>query len=82
MPDLHARTFLRPIGTPLTIGMAGLAVASFAQSGLDLGWIGSDQARNIGLLLVAIPFVPQLLACIFSYLARDGAAEPGVRQTT
>jgi hypothetical protein len=32
--ELPTRIFLRPIGSPLTIGMSGLAIASLVQSGL------------------------------------------------
>jgi uncharacterized protein len=74
MEPVPARIFLRPIGSPLTIGMSGLAIASFVQSGFDLHWVASDQAVQIGLALVAAPFILQLIACVFSYLARDGAA--------
>jgi uncharacterized protein len=70
----QARIVLRPIGSPLTIGMSGLAIASLVQSGLDLQWIGLDQTRDVGLILIAVPFVLQIIACVFSYLARDGAA--------
>lgn len=76
--------FLRPIGSPLTIGLSGLAIASLVQSGLDLGWIAKTQAVQVGLVLLAVPFVLQLVACVFSYLARDGAtgACVGVLSTT
>jgi succinate-acetate transporter protein len=67
------RIFLRPIGSPLTIGMSGLAIASLVQSGLDLKWVPSGEALQAGLILIAVPFVLQLLASVFSYLARDGA---------
>jgi uncharacterized protein len=74
VPDSPPVTIaLRPIGSPLTIGMSGLAVASVVQSGLDLGWIAEDQTRNAGLILIAVPFVLQVIACVFAYLARDGA---------
>ncbi len=71
---LTARIFLRPIGVPLPLGMAGLAIASFVVSGLELHWIKHSQALEIGLILVAVPFTLQLIACVLSYLARDGAA--------
>jgi succinate-acetate transporter protein len=70
---METRIFLRPIGSPLTIGMAGLAIASLVQSGLDLKWVPSGEAVQAGLILIAVPFVLQLLASIFCYLARDGA---------
>ncbi len=80
----QVRVFLRPIGTPLTIGMSGLAVASFVQSGLDLGWVPKTQGVDVGLILLSVPFVLQLLACVFAYLARDGAtgATLGLLATT
>src|SRR5579884_664152 len=68
-----AQIFLRPIGSPLTIGMSGLAIGSLVQSGFDLRWIADTQATEVGLILLAVPFVLQLLGCVFSYLARDGA---------
>jgi succinate-acetate transporter protein len=72
------RIFLRPIGSPLTVGMSGLAIASLVQSGLDLHWLALDQTHDVGLILLSVPFVLQLVACVFSYLARDGAAAAAV----
>jgi hypothetical protein len=72
--QLPVRIVLRPIGTPLTVGMAGLVVASLVDSGLELHWIATSQAHEVGLILVSVPFILQLIACVFSYLARDGAA--------
>jgi uncharacterized protein len=76
--------FLRPIGSPLTVGMSGLAIASLVMSGLELGWIATNQSVQLGLVMLAVPFVLQLVACVFSYLARDGAAGAclGVLSTT
>jgi hypothetical protein len=84
MTEPPVRVFLRPIGSPLTIGMSGLLIASVVQSGLDLGWVPVRQTSEIGLILIAVPFVLQLLASVFSYLARDGAtgAALGVQATT
>jgi len=82
--QLQARVFLRPLGTPLTVGLAGLGIASLLQGGLDLGWVPTGQESQVGLVLIAVPFVLQLVACVFSYLARDGAAGAalGVLSTT
>ncbi|HEX8977896.1 MAG TPA: hypothetical protein VF781_15430 [Solirubrobacteraceae bacterium] len=78
------RVVLRPIGSPLTVGMSGLLIASLVQSGLDLGWVGKAETAKVGIILIAVPFVLQLLASVFSYLARDGAtgAAVGVLATT
>jgi succinate-acetate transporter protein len=70
----RAHIFLRPIGSPFTVGMSGLAIASLVQSGFDLHWLGRNQGHQVGVILLAAPFVLQLLACVFAYLARDGAA--------
>lgn len=67
------RVTLRPVGSPLTIGMAGLAIASLVQSGLDLRWVAIDQTHPAGLILLSVPFVAQLVAAVFCYLARDGS---------
>jgi uncharacterized protein len=68
------RIFLRPIGSPLMLGMSGLAIASLVQSGLDLHWLALDQTHDVGLILLSVPFLVQIVACVFSYLARDGSA--------
>jgi uncharacterized protein len=84
-PDLPAvRLVLRPIGAPLTLGMSGLGIASVLQSGLDLSWFPPSEAAQTGLILLAVPSVLQLLACVLSYLARDAAsgAALGVLATT
>lgn len=73
-----ARIFLRPLGSPLTIGMSGLAIATLVDSGLSLGWISANQTHDVGLILLSVPFALQLIACIFSYLSRDGATGAAV----
>src|SRR6185437_3823899 len=81
-PDVHV--VLRPIGAPVTLGLSGLGIASVVESGLDLRWIPAGQSTQVGLILVAVPFVLQLLASIWAYLARDGAsgAALGILATT
>jgi succinate-acetate transporter protein len=67
------RVFLRPIGSPLSLAMSGLGIASLIQSGFDLHWIGADQGVDVGLMLIAIAFLLQVIASILAFLARDGA---------
>lgn len=69
-----ARIFLRPIGSPLSLGMSGLGIASLVQSGYDLHWVAKDQSVKVGLILLAVPFVLQGIASVLAFLARDGAA--------
>ena len=59
MEEPRAHIFLRPIGSPLTVGMSGLAIASLVQAGFDLHWVASSQARAVGVILRAAPFVLQ-----------------------
>jgi hypothetical protein len=54
--------------------MSGLVIASFVDSGLELHWIPRAETVDVGLTLVSVPFILQLIGCVFSYLARDGAA--------
>lgn len=68
------RIFLRPVGSPLTIAMSGLAIASLAQAGFDLRWSKLTQGHTLGLILISVPFVMQFLGSVFAYLSRDGAA--------
>jgi hypothetical protein len=53
----RAHIFLRPIGSPLTIGMSGLAIASLVQSGFDLRRLAKSQTHEVGLVLLTAPFV-------------------------
>lgn len=78
------RIFLRPLGSPLTISMSGLAIASLVQAGFDLHWLKPTQGHQVGLILISVPFLLQLVACVFAYLSRDGAAGAaiGVLSTT
>lgn len=68
------RIFLRPLGSPLTIGMSGLAIASVVISGTDLGWLAKSQQQDVGYIVLSVPFALQLIACVFAYLSRDGSA--------
>jgi succinate-acetate transporter protein len=73
-----ARVFLRPIGSPLSLGLAGLGIASLVQSGYDLHWIAHSESVKVGLVLLAVPFFLQFLASVLCYLARDGATGTGL----
>ena len=70
----HTHVVLRPIGSPLPLGMSGLAIGSFVESGLALHWVPAGEIRQVGLILLAVPFPMQLIACVLAYLARDGTA--------
>src|SRR3954462_8234884 len=68
------RITVRPIGSPTGLGLFGLAAATIVVSGLQLGWVEQAEGKKVGLILIAFPFVAQLLASVWSTLARDGVA--------
>jgi succinate-acetate transporter protein len=51
-----ARIVLRPIGNPLPLGFLALAAATVLVSGLQLGWLATDQGRDVALILIAFVF--------------------------
>lgn len=77
-PGGMARVFLRPIGSPLPLGMAALAGASVMLTGYQLSWLPAAQAHDVAavILLFAVPL--QYLASVFGYLGRDGACGTGM----
>lgn len=65
---------LRPIGAPTTIGLYGLAAASLPMAGLQLGWVPPGENRTTAVVLIGFAFLAQIVAAVFSLLARDGVA--------
>lgn len=74
MSEARSEIFLRPMGSPLPVALAGLAVASLVVSGLDLGWLAKTSGHDVGLLLLVGGVPLQLLGCAFALPARDAAA--------
>jgi len=72
------RIVVRPIASPTGLGLFGLAAATLVVSGLQLGWVDKGEGDKVGLILIAFPFLAQLLASIWSTLARDGVAMTGM----
>ena len=66
------RINVRPIASPSTVGLFGLAAATFVLSGLQLGWVDAQQGKQVALVLIGFAFVSQLFASIVATLARDG----------
>jgi succinate-acetate transporter protein len=67
----QARIVLRPVASPSTIGMFGLAAGTFVLAGLQLGWVPADQSTQVGLALMTFPFIAQLVASLVAIWARD-----------
>jgi hypothetical protein len=65
---------LRPLGSPVALGLAGLTAASLVVSGVELGWIAAAERHHVALILLAFPFPLQFVACLIAFWARDGIA--------
>jgi len=73
-----SRITLRPIGSPLPLGMLGLGGASILLSGYQLSWLPAAQAHSIALVLLVFTLPMQYLAAVFGFLSRDGAGGTGM----
>jgi uncharacterized protein len=63
---------LRPLTSPVPIGLFGLAAATFALSGLQLGWVDAAETRNVAVILMTFAFLSQGWASVLAALAHDG----------
>lgn len=73
-----ARIVLRPIGSPLPLGFTALGGASIVLTGLQLGWLPTSQAHQVGVVLVVFAVPLQLVASMFGFLARDSTGGTGM----
>src|SRR3954453_14693274 len=70
--ERQVRINVRPIASPSTIGLFGLAAGTFVLSGLQLGWVANEDGQQVAVALVGFAFVAQLIASMVATLARDG----------
>jgi succinate-acetate transporter protein len=70
----ETRVILRPLGSPLPLGFAGLAVASFLLTGVDLGWVAETERHHVAAALLAGALPLQTTSFLFALPARDGAS--------
>jgi uncharacterized protein len=68
------RIVLRPIGSPLPLGLLGLMVAGLMLSLLQVGTIPEDETMTVAVVMLGFTVPLQLLAAVFSFLARDTVA--------
>src|SRR4051812_27669972 len=68
----HVRITLRPLGTPIALGMGAIFLGTCMLSGLQLGWLeGPDDQRIVGFVALGGSFPLELLAATLAFLARD-----------
>ncbi|HET9692070.1 MAG TPA: hypothetical protein VFP61_13040 [Acidimicrobiales bacterium] len=73
-----ARIVLRPIGSPLPLGMIALAAGSIVLTGLQLRWVPVSSAHQVALVVLVFTVPMQVLGSVFGFLARDGAGGTGL----
>jgi uncharacterized protein len=74
----RSQVVLRPVASPLPLGLLALAVATFSMAGVQLSWIGSAQVQDAGLLVLVFAVPLQALSSVVGFLARDPAASTGM----
>jgi len=74
----RSQVVLRPVASPLPLGLLALAVATFSMAGVQLSWLPPAQAPKVGLLVLVFAVPLQALSSIFGFLARDPAASTGM----
>jgi succinate-acetate transporter protein len=72
VPEGSVAISLRPIGAPMSLGLYGLAAASLVLAGQQLAWITPADGKNVAVVLLGFAFAAQIVASLFSFLARDG----------
>src|SRR5436309_14232274 len=74
----YTRVTLRPIGSPLPLGLLALMCASVLLSLEQAGALRPTEGKTIALILVGFVVPLMLIAAIFSFLARDTVAATGL----
>lgn len=69
-----ARITLRPLGSPLPLGLLALVPAGVLLALLQLGAYPQSEGRTVAMLVLAFVVPLQLITCIFAFLARDTVA--------
>ena len=73
-----SRVNLRPIASPLPLGMLALAVGTFTIAGVQLAWISAARSPDAGLAALTFVVPLQAVSFILGFLARDSAAGTGM----
>lgn len=63
---------LRPVASPTSLGLFGLAAATLTLAGLQLGWVAPSEGKHVAIVLVAFAAMAQLVSSIIAFGARDG----------
>jgi hypothetical protein len=66
-----ARVTLRPIGSPLPLGVFALVPSGLLLAGLQLQWFAISDAKMVGYLLLGFAVPLQFASSILAFLGRD-----------
>src|SRR5258708_31712854 len=73
-----SRVILRPIASPLPLGMLALAGGTFTIAGVQLSWMPAADSPQAGLAVLTFVVPLQAVSFVFGFLARDPAASTGM----
>ena len=78
----HVVVQLRPVASPTSVGLFGLAAASFVLGGLQLGWVRPEERAHVGVVLIGFAAGAQLVASLVAFSCpgrsrRHGHGRPG-----
>ena len=76
-PGPVTRIVVRPIASPLTLGVPRPGGGHLTVAGLELRWVAAGQANYAGLAVLALVFPLQAVSSVFGFLARDIIAGTG-----
>src|SRR4051812_50120645 len=72
-----ARVTLRPIGSPLPLGVLALIPPGLLLSGLQLGWFATGDPKAIAFVMLGFAVPLQLLASTFGFFGRAALVGTG-----
>lgn len=70
----EARIVVRPLATPLPLGLYSFGIGMLMLAAQSAGWIPIEQSKDVGLIVATFVFPLESAAAIFAFLARDAVA--------
>ncbi len=70
----EARIVVRPLATPLPLGLYSFGIGMLMLAAQSAGWIPIAQGKDVGLIVASFVFPLESAAAIFAFLARDAVA--------
>lgn len=70
----QARIVVRPLATPLPLGLYGFGIGMLLLAAQSAGWVPLGESKDVGLIIATFVFPLESAAAIFAFLARDTLA--------